>query len=81
MHLTPRQLATRWQVSEKTLERWRHTGTGPGFFKIASRILYPLTNVEAMESKVSHPSSCDVSIVRESPRRGCGVISHPRTTE
>ena len=81
MHLTPRQLATRWQVSEKTLERWRHTGTGPGFVKIVGRILYLISDIAAMESKVSHSVRRDVSIVRKSPRRGCGVISHPRTTE
>lgn len=54
MHLTPRQLAARWHVSEKTLERWRHTGTGPGFLKIVGRILYPLADVEAIEAKHSH---------------------------
>lgn len=81
MHLTPRQLATRWQVSEKTLERWRHTGTGPGFVKIVGRILYPISDIEAMESKVSHSVRRDVSIVRKSPRQGCCVISHSRTTE
>ena len=26
--ITPRTLATRWGLSEKTLERWRMTGTG-----------------------------------------------------
>lgn len=62
MHLTPRQLATRWQISEKTLERWRHTGTDPGFFKIGSRILYPLADIEAMESKIAHSASRHVSI-------------------
>ena len=56
MHLTPRQLATRWHVSEKTLERWRHTGTGPGFVKIVGRILYPMAGVEAIEATGTQPA-------------------------
>ncbi|KXW57122.1 MerR family transcriptional regulator [Ferrovum myxofaciens] len=51
MHLTPRQLATRWHVSEKTLERWRHQGTGPIFLKVVSRVLYPLQHIEALEAR------------------------------
>ncbi len=56
MHLTPRQLATRWHVSEKTLERWRYTGTGPGFVKIVGRILYPIADIEAIEATGTQPA-------------------------
>ena len=31
---TPRELAQRWNTSEKTLERWRMEVTGPVYFKI-----------------------------------------------
>ena len=41
-------------MSEKTLERWRHTGTGPGFVKIVGRILYPIAGIEATEAKGTH---------------------------
>ncbi len=51
MHLTPRQLAQRWQLSEKTLERWRTQGTGPIFMKLVGRVLYPLKHIEALEAK------------------------------
>jgi predicted site-specific integrase-resolvase len=51
MYLTPKQLATRWHVSDKTLERWRHDGTGPLFIKIVGRILYPVQHIEAHEAK------------------------------
>ena len=50
MHLTPRQLATRWHVSEKTLERWRHEGIGPAYLKVVGRVLYPLQHIEALEA-------------------------------
>ena len=51
MHLTPQQLAARWHVSEKTLERWRNQGTGPAFLKVVGRVLYPLQQIEALEAK------------------------------
>ncbi|WP_448506101.1 helix-turn-helix transcriptional regulator [Immundisolibacter sp.] len=47
--LSPRQLAARWGLSEKTLERWRMLGTGPAFLKLGSRVLYSLTEIEAHE--------------------------------
>ncbi|WP_447585713.1 helix-turn-helix transcriptional regulator [Pseudoxanthomonas mexicana] len=47
--LSPRQLAARWGLSEKTLERWRMLGTGPVFLKLGSRVLYSLAEVEAHE--------------------------------
>ena len=34
IHLNQRTLATRWDVSEATLERWRSEGIGPRFLKL-----------------------------------------------
>lgn len=51
MHLTPRQLAERWHLSEKTLERWRHEGSGPAFLKVGARVLYPVQHIEAIEAR------------------------------
>lgn len=51
MHLTPKQLANRWHLSEKTLERWRHEGSGPLFLKLGNRVLYPLEQIEVTESQ------------------------------
>jgi len=47
--ITPRALAARWGLSEKTLERWRMLGTGPAFLKLGSRVLYSLAEIEAHE--------------------------------
>jgi len=47
--LSPRQLAARWGLSEKTLERWRMLGTGPAFLKLGSRVLYSSAEVETHE--------------------------------
>ena len=41
VHLNQKQLATRWGVSEATLERWRSEGIGPKFLKLCGRVLYP----------------------------------------
>jgi hypothetical protein len=33
-HLNQKQLASRWDVREGTLERWRSDGIGPPFMKL-----------------------------------------------
>jgi hypothetical protein len=50
-HLTQRQLADRWQMSPRTLERWRWLGEGPRFLKIGSRVVYRLQDIEHYEAE------------------------------
>ena len=33
-HLSQTELANRWRMSPRTLERWRFTGEGPQFIKL-----------------------------------------------
>ena len=47
--LTQKELARRWTISHRTLERWRWTGKGPAFMKIGGRIIYRLEDVLAHE--------------------------------
>ena len=49
-HLSPRELAKRWQLSVNTLERWRDEDIGPAFFKVKRRILYPIADIETYET-------------------------------
>ena len=49
IHFNQRNLATRWDVSEATLERWRREGIGPRFLKLQGRVLYRLVDIEAFE--------------------------------
>lgn len=49
-HLNQRELAARWGVSVRTLERWRWLNEGPGFLKLGSRVAYRLEDVEAYEA-------------------------------
>lgn len=50
LHLNQVQLARRWSLSPRTLERWRFHGTGPSYLKVGGRVLYRLTDVEAFEA-------------------------------
>jgi Helix-turn-helix domain len=50
-HLTQGQLAERWQISPRTLERWRWLGEGPRFLKIGGRVVYRLQDIERYEAE------------------------------
>lgn len=50
VHLNQVQLARRWSLSPRTLERWRFHHTGPSYLKVGGRVLYRLTDVEAFEA-------------------------------
>lgn len=49
IHLTQVELADRWKLSQRTLERWRVLGWGPCFLKIGGRVVYRLEDVEGYE--------------------------------
>ena len=48
-HLNQNELAVRWTISPRTLERWRFTGEGPQFIKIGGRVAYRVEDIEAYE--------------------------------
>ena len=48
--LSEKLLARRWGFSHRTLERWRHDGTGPTYLKIGGRVVYRLSDIEADEA-------------------------------
>ncbi|SDB58589.1 hypothetical protein SAMN02982931_04703 [Bauldia litoralis] len=50
-HLTQHDLAQRWRLSHRTLEKWRSLGTGVPYLKVGGRVLYRLADVEAFEVK------------------------------
>lgn len=50
-HLTQVELAQRWRISPRTLERWRWLGQGPRYLKIGGRVVYRLEDVEAFEDE------------------------------
>lgn len=53
-YLTPKELAERWRniVTLSTLDNWRSSqNRGPRFVKIGGRVLYPLHEVVAYETR------------------------------
>ena len=48
-HFTQRELADRWRISARTLERWRWVGQGPSYLKIGGSIAYRMEDVLAYE--------------------------------
>lgn len=63
-HLNQINLADRWNISHRTLERWRWTGEGPHFIKLGGRVVYRLEDVEAFEAEQLRAST---------PRRQIGA--------
>jgi predicted site-specific integrase-resolvase len=58
-HLKQRELADRWNISPRTLERWRWVGEGPQYLKVGGRVAYRLEDVEAYERKQLRASTAD----------------------
>lgn len=48
---TQTDLARRWRISPRTLERWRWLGQGPKYLKIGGRVVYRLEDIEAYEAE------------------------------
>ncbi|KGJ18770.1 hypothetical protein IX57_02690 [Paracoccus sanguinis] len=63
-HLNQVELAARWKISPRTLERWRWTGEGPAFIKIGGRVVYRLADVEAYEGTRHCTSTADKPAVK-----------------
>jgi hypothetical protein len=54
VHLLEEDLAERWRVSVRTIQRWRSQGTVPRHFRVNQRVLYRLSDVEAFEIGLIH---------------------------
>lgn len=48
-HLLESELARRWRVSRRTLQRWRREGLGPDYLRLGRRIVYPVDAILAHE--------------------------------
>lgn len=60
-HLSQIELAARWNISPRTLERWRFAGEGPQFVKLGGRVVYRLEDIEAFETEQIRHSTPGVS--------------------
>jgi predicted DNA-binding transcriptional regulator AlpA len=51
------ELAQRWGVSPKSLQRWRSEGRGPRYLKLSKRVGYPLDVIVEFERQALHEST------------------------
>jgi predicted DNA-binding transcriptional regulator AlpA len=57
--LSETELAQRWGVSPKTLQRWRTEGRGPKYLKLSKRVTYPLEAITEYERCALHISTSE----------------------
>lgn len=50
-------LAERWGVSPKTLQRWRSEGRGPRYLKLSKRVTYLMEEILAFEMESMHSAT------------------------
>lgn len=62
VYLTQRELATRWKISIRTLERWRGERYGPAWTSLGGSIRYGFADVQAFEAGRRRPGSCTYAI-------------------
>ncbi|MDB5507118.1 MAG: Helix-turn-helix domain protein [Devosia sp.] len=67
-HHTQKMLAGRWQMSVRTLERWRHRDLGPKYMTLGGRICYRIEDIEAYE-RASLNDEMKLAPPRLGPRR------------
>lgn len=48
--VTTDELARRWRVTARTLERWRVAGTGPAWLRLGGRVFYRRNDIEVFET-------------------------------
>ena len=72
------ELATRWGVSPKTLQRWRSEGRGPRYLKLSKRVSYPLDEIFLFEERALHEATweraSDVVVEPAQNWRGCSGV-------
>jgi hypothetical protein len=59
-HLHQADLARRWRISPRTLERWRWLGQGPRYLKIGGRVVYRVEDVEAYEAEQAREAAAAI---------------------
>lgn len=53
-------LARRWNISPRTLERWRYKRVGPRYLRLGGRVVYRLEDIEAYEMSSLRRTGGDV---------------------
>ena len=67
LNLNENELAERWGISPKTLQRWRSEGRGPRYLKLSKRVTYPLEEIQTFESNALYASTSEKVTDQTSP--------------
>jgi len=77
--LNQKELARRWGISHRTLERWRYCGQGPAFLKLGGRVLYRRSEIDAFEqSQLSRALAVSNAIDKHSGAQGRRLTAIPQ---
>ena len=57
MAMNEMELAQRWGLSPKTLQRWRSEARGPRYLKLSTRVTYPMDEIIDFEQRALHEST------------------------
>jgi hypothetical protein len=74
-HLHQVELARRWRVSPRTLERWRWLGQGPAYLKLGANVVYQLEDVLAYEAAQRRTTNAQAKRELTGPERFARGIS------
>ena len=55
--INEQELAERWGLSPKTLQRWRSEGRGPRYLKLSKRVTYLVEEIQAFEMESMHSAT------------------------
>ena len=56
-HFHQNDLARRWCISPRTLERWRWLKMGPAYVKVGGRVVYTLEDIHRYEIQQRHEAA------------------------
>lgn len=68
-HLTQSEVARRWRLSPRTLERWRWLGQGPVYLKLGGRVAYRLEDIETYETAQAHDAGASQRLDMAQPAK------------
>ena len=67
LNFSENDLAERWGISPKSLQRWRTEGRGPRYLKLSKRVTYPLEEIQTFEWNALHASTSEKAQVSKVP--------------
>ncbi len=76
--LSERELANRWGISPKTLQRWRMEKRGPAYIKFSKCVRYRIENVQAYEHEQMTNPQASKRVSVEQASIATGIASNNR---